>query len=106
MLAGECAKFRTIIHLLWSSNLQVSTAQPTSKTSKSSHKALKIAGICIAVLISTVGLLILGRCFYQRIKRKEKIRFEDYGYSRLKMMEDSLYNDFTDDSDIDGFVSM
>ena len=83
--------------------MQTSTKIVT--TASGHHPATEIAGICIASFVVVVGLIILGRFIYQRIKKREKVHLEDYGYSRLKMIEDDLYNDFTDDSDFEGFVN-
>ena len=42
----------------------------------------------------------MGNFLYRRMKRRAKIRFEDYGYSRLKMLEDEFYFDVeVDDTD-------
>ena len=54
-------------------------------------------------------VIIVGNYFYHRVKKKAKVRFEDYGYSRLKMLEDEYYFDVEIDDDDDertGLVSL
>ncbi|KAL9968446.1 hypothetical protein ACROYT_G026823 [Oculina patagonica] len=79
---------------------QSSSTSPVS----SSSKGKQIAGIVIAVLICLGMALIAGNYMYRRIKRKQAIRFEDYGYSRLKMLEDDFYYDVEDDDENTGLV--
>lgn len=75
-------------------------ASPTPTRSVISSKGNLIAGVCIAVFICIGGAFIVGNFLYRRMKRREKIRFEDYGYSRLKMLEDEFYFDVeVDDTD-------
>lgn len=70
----------------------------------SSSKGKQIAGICIAVLICLGLVFIVGNYLYRRVKKKQMIRFEDYGYSRLKMLEDDFYYDVEDDDENTGLV--
>lgn len=79
---------------------QSSSESPVS----SSSKGKEIVGICVAVLICTAVALIAGNYMYRRFKRKQRIRFEDYGYSRLKMLEDDFYHDVEDDDENTGLV--
>ena len=72
---------------------QSSSESPVS----SSSKGKEIVGICVAVLICTGLALIVGNYMYRRFKKRQAIRFEDYGYSRLKMLEDDFYYDVEDD---------
>lgn len=72
---------------------------PTTTPSAVSSKGKQIAGICLAVIICVGGAIIVGNFLYQRMKRRAKIRFEDYGYSRLKMLEDEFYFDVEIDDD-------
>lgn len=71
---------------------------------RSSSKGKEIVGICVAVLICTGVALIVGNYMYRRFKKKQTIRFEDYGYSRLKMLEDDFYYDVEDDNENTGLV--
>ena len=60
----------------------------------------QIAGITLASVICLGVAIIVGNYFYHRWKKKAKVRFEDYGYSRLKMLEDEFYFDVEiDDGD-------
>ena len=44
---------------------------------------------------------------YRRMTKRAKIRFEDYGYSRLKMLEDDLYFDLEiEDDESKGLVDL
>lgn len=56
------------------------------------------------MLICTGVALIVGNYMYRRFKKKQTIRFEDYGYSRLKMLEDDFYYDVEDDNENTGLV--
>ena len=47
---------------------------------------------------------IVGNYMYKRMKKRQAIRFEDYGYSRLKMLEDDFYYDVEDDDENTGLV--
>lgn len=76
-----------------------SPKKPTSPPATNSFEGKQIAGAVIAVFICSVGVAIVGNYFYRRMKRKQAIRFEDYGYSRLKMLEDDFYHDVEDDDD-------
>ena len=87
-----------------SSSMANSSASSSRSPVSSSSKGKQIAGICIAVLICIGGAVIVGNYFYRRMKRKEMIRFEDYGYSRLKMLEDDFYFDVEDDGENTGLV--
>ena len=59
------------------------------------------------MLICSAGAAIVGNYFYRHMKRRQAIRFEDYGYSRLKMLEDDFYHDVEDDDDENsGLVQM
>jgi len=78
-----------------------SSSQRSPTTSASSSKGKQIAGICLAVIICVGLAIIVGNFLYRRLKRRAKIRFEDYGYSRLKMLEDEYYFDVEVDDDDD-----
>ena len=41
---------------------------------------------------------------YRRFQKKQMIRFEDYGYSRLKMLEDDFYYDVEEDNENTGLI--
>ena len=59
------------------------------------------------MIISVVGAVIVGNFLYQRKKKRAKIRFEDYGYSRLKMLEDEFYFDVEiEDDESQGLVQL
>ena len=52
----------------------------------------------IASIIFIVVAVIVGRYIYHRIQRKKRAKYEDYGYSQLKViLEDDLYEDEEDD---------
>ena len=76
-----------------------SLSSPATSTI-SSVTGKQIAGITLASVICLGVAIIVGNYFYHRWKKKAKVRFEDYGYSRLKMLEDEFYFDVEiDDSD-------
>lgn len=59
------------------------------------------------MIICVVGAVIVGNFLYRRMKRRSKIRFEDYGYSRLKMLEDEFYFDVEiEDDENEGLVQL
>jgi len=58
------------------------------------------ASLVIASIIFFVVAVIVGRYFYHRVQRKRRAKYEDYGYSQLKIiLEDNLYEDEEDDDD-------
>ena len=58
------------------------------------------ASLVIASVIFFVVAVIVGRYFYHRVQRKRRAKYEDYGYSQLKIiLEDNLYEDEEDDDD-------
>ncbi|XP_015752140.1 PREDICTED: uncharacterized protein LOC107331961 [Acropora digitifera] len=76
-----------------------SLSSPATSTI-SSVTGKQIAGITLASVICLGVAIIVGNYFYHRWKKKAKVRFEDYGYSRLKMLEDEFYFDVEiDDGD-------
>ncbi|XP_067021605.1 uncharacterized protein [Acropora muricata] len=76
-----------------------SLSSPATSTI-SSVTGKQIAGISLASVICLGVAIIVGNYFYHRWKKKAKVRFEDYGYSRLKMLEDEFYFDVEiDDGD-------
>ncbi|CAH3145644.1 unnamed protein product [Porites lobata] len=83
-------------------------APPTSLASSStSSKGSLIVGICIAMVICIGAALIVANYCYRRMRKRAKIRFEDYGYSRLKMLEDDLYFDLEiEDDESKGLVDL
>ncbi|CAH3169460.1 unnamed protein product [Porites evermanni] len=83
-------------------------APPTSPASSStSSKGSLIVGICIAMVICIGAALIVANYCYRRMRKRAKIRFEDYGYSRLKMLEDDLYFDLEiEDDESKGLVDL
>ena len=84
-----------------------SQESPTPTSSASSSKSKQIAGICLAVIICVGGAVIVANFLYRRMKRRANIRFEDYGYSRLKMLEDDFYFDTEiDDDESKGLVQL
>ena len=84
------------------------TTPPPQSSSESpvspSSKGKEIVGICIAVLVCVGLAFIVGNYIYRQFKKKQTIRFEDYGYSRLKMLEDDFYYDVEDDDENTGLV--
>lgn len=58
-----------------------------------------IAAIVVAVIVFGVAGGVLCRYFIQRCLNKPKLRFEDYGYSHLQMMQDQEDFYFNDDDD-------
>lgn len=58
------------------------------------------ASLVIASLIFIAVAAIVGRFIYQRVQRKKRAKYEDYGYSQLKViLDDDLYEDEEDDDD-------
>ena len=58
------------------------------------------ASLVIASIIFFVVAVIVGRYCYHRVQRKRRAKYEDYGYSQLKIiLEDNLYEDEEDDDD-------
>ncbi|XP_031565214.1 uncharacterized protein LOC116300479 [Actinia tenebrosa] len=72
---------------------------PPSRPSSLSGKL--IAAIVVAVIVFVVAGAVLCRYLYQRCINKPKLRFEDYGYSHLQMMQDQEDFYFNDDDDDD-----
>ena len=56
------------------------------------------------MIICIGAAFIVGNYMYRRYKKKQMIRFEDYGYSRLKMLEDDFYYDVEEDDENTGLV--
>lgn len=59
------------------------------------------------MVICIGAALIVANYCYRRMRKRAKIRFEDYGYSRLKMLEDDLYFDLEiEDDENKGLVDL
>lgn len=90
-------------------NRSLSSPAASTVSADSSLTGKQIVGICLATVICLGMVIIVGNYFYHRVKKKAKVRFEDYGYSRLKMLEDEYYFDVEIDDDDDertGLVSL
>ena len=69
-----------------------------TKSSKASSKL--VASLVIASIIFVVMVIIISRFAYQKLQRRKRMKYEDYGYSQLKViLDDNLYDDETDDDE-------
>ena len=73
---------------------------PVEKKASDTVSSRLKASLVIASIIFVVVAVIAGRFFYHRMQRKRRAKYEDYGYSQLKViLEDNLYEDEEDDDD-------
>lgn len=76
---------------------------PTSRTSHTTkltkpQKSRLIVGLVIASIIFVVLAFVVVRFLYHRFQRQKRAKYEDYGYSQLKViLDDNLYDDEEDD---------
>ncbi len=60
-----------------------------------------IAGLVIACIIFIVVVFVIARFCFQRFQRQKRAKYEDYGYSQLKViLDDHLYDDDEDDEQL------
>ncbi|XP_065053470.1 uncharacterized protein LOC135682483 [Rhopilema esculentum] len=75
------------------------TKVPAKKSSSGISSKLK-ASLVIASIIFIVLAVVVTRFVYHRIQRRKMAKYEDYGYSQLKViLDDNLYEDDEDDDD-------
>ena len=81
-------------------NFQVTETKVPAKKSSSGISSKLKASLVIASIIFIVLAVVVTRFVYHRIQRSKRAKYEDYGYSQLKViLDDNLYEDDEDDDD-------